>query len=481
MNLKLDFEILGWLLVGEGTLQLLPLLYAFVHHEAVGPFVWGAFAALTFGLSVALTNRGADRRMRSRDGFFVVSGAWVLMCVFGAIPFLLSGQLAPVDALFESTSGFTTTGATVLSSIEATPKALLLWRAMTQWLGGMGMILFAVAVLPVLGLGGMTLFQAEVPGPIAEKLTPRVRDTAQRLWGIYAAITLLGFVALWSAGMDSFDALCHALTAVSTGGFSTRDLSIGAFHSGTIEWVVIGLMLLGGMNFVLLWLVLTGRFKRATRDAELRMYLGILTLAALATYAALRGGEVAASTGENPFRDAVFQVVSLATTTGYGTADYDLWPPLFHAISILLLLCGAMAGSTGGGVKTLHLLLVWRKLKTTIAASIHRHAIQTVRYRGQPVAETVLMGVFAFLAAYLLLVALCAAVVASAGADLITAFSASLTTVGNVGPGLAAIGPTDSFSLFPGYVKLTLCLAMIAGRLELLTFFAVVTPSFWRR
>ncbi len=480
MNLRLDVEILGWLLVGVGVLQLPPLLLAIGLGEPALPFAQSAAAALLLGLSVALSSRTADRRMRTRDGFLVVSGAWILACLFGTLPFLLTGSLGFIDALFESTSGFTTTGATVMSRIEGSPESLLLWRAITQWLGGMGIIVFAIAVLPLLGVGGMNLFQAEVPGPIADKLTPRIADTARRLWLIYAGLTTLAVGVYWALGMSLFESVCHAFTSVATGGFSTRDASIAAFSSPAIEWSAVLFMCLGGINFVLLWQLLRGELRGVARDAELRLYLGALVLGiAVSAFALWRADPGAAL--EPTLRSVAFQVVSIATTTGYATANWELWPALAQFVVLLFMVVGAMAGSTSGGVKSLHLLLAWRKLRAVLAVSTHRHAVVSIDYRDRPVPDAVVTGVFAFLSAYIGLVGLGALAMAASGADLLTAITASLSAVGNVGPAFGSVGPTDHYAHLPGFAKATLLFCMVAGRLEIFTFLVVFAPSFWRR
>jgi trk system potassium uptake protein TrkH len=475
VNLRLDVEILGWLLVGVAGAQLPAAAFALTSGEAVRPFLESATAALVCGLSVALSARGSDRRLRPRDGFLVVTGAWLLACSFGALPYVLSGRLAPVDAFFETASGFTTTGSTVLSPIEGTPAALLLWRSLTQWLGGMGIIVFAIAVLPLLGIGGMKLFQAEVPGPVADKLTPRIADTARRLWIIYAGLTMAAVVALWLAGMGLFDAINHAFTALSTGGFSTRDASLAAF-SPAAQWVMIAFMIAAGANFLLHWRLVTGRAAEVASDEELRFYLG--TIAALV--AAMAWVVWRAGSEPDPLRASAFQVVSLLTTTGYGSADYERWPPLGHLLVLVLLVLGGMSGSTAGGLKTVRLQLGLRKLRAALAQTTHRRALLSVSYGGRPVVEDVLSGIFAFFTAYFAIAAVGALVVASAGYDAVTALSASLTALGNVGPGLGDVGPTENFAHLPGYAKLWLALAMIAGRLEIFTFLLLLHPRFWR-
>jgi trk system potassium uptake protein TrkH len=476
MNLLLDLEILGWLLVGMAGLECIPIAAALISGEPNLAYIESAATALVFGLPVALSARSPNRRMRIRDGFLVVSGAWVLASVFGSIPYVLSGTLSPVDALFESVSGFTTTGSTVLTDIESTPRALLLWRSLTQWVGGMGIIVFAVAVLPLLGIGGMQLFKAEVPGPITDKLTPRVSDTARRLWLVYVGFTALAFVTLMIAGMPPFDAINHALTALATGGFSTRSASIGAFGPA-VQWVVAFFMMIAGINFVLHYQVVTGRPRALLRDTEFRFFLLIVAVMIAAVAWILRGG---AGAGE-VLRNAAFQVVALITTTGYGTADYELWPQLAQLLVFPLLVLGGMAGSTAGGIKSLRVLLGLRALRATVARIIHPHLVRKVRYSNRSVSDEVVSGIGVFFVAYLMIAFIAAVVVGSAGYDVVTCLSAALTSVGNVGPGLGAIGPSDHFAHFPGYVKGVLAVAMIAGRLEIFTVLVLFFPRFWRR
>lgn len=476
MNLLLDLEILGWLLVGLAGLECVPLAAALVSGEPAFAYLASALTALVFGLPVALSARSSNRRMRIRDGFLVVSGAWILASVFGSIPYVVSGTLSPADALFESVAGFTTTGSTVLADLESAPRALLLWRSLTQWVGGMGIIVFAVAVLPLLGIGGMQLFKAEVPGPTTDKLTPRVADTARRLWAVYVGFTALAFVCLLIAGMPAFDAINHAFTVLATGGFSTRSASIGAFGPA-VQWVVVAFMMVAGINFVLHYQLVTGRPRALLRDTELRFFLLIVAVLVATVAWVLRGG----AGGGEVLRPAAFQVVSLITTTGYGTVDYELWPHLAQLLVIPLLVLGGMAGSTSGGIKSLRLLLGLRALRSTVARIIHPHMVQGIHYGGRPVSDEVVSGVGVFVMAYLMIVFVAALAVGSAGYDVVTCLSAALTSVGNVGPGLSAVGPSDNFAHFPGYVKMVLSLAMIAGRLEIFTVLVLFFPRFWRR
>lgn len=476
MNPLLDIQVLGWLLVGLGVVECVPALVALLYGESAFPFLASAAVSVVSGLPVALSARSPDRRLRPRDGFLIVGLAWILASIFGALPFLLSDTLSPLDSLFESVAGFTTTGSTVMTRIEGTSHALLMWRSLTQWLGGMGMIVFAVAILPLLGIGGMQLFKAEVPGPVADKLTPRISVTAQRMWMVYAGLTAAAAIALCVAGLDAFDAICHAFTTLSTGGYSTRDASIGAFGSSAVEWISIVFMTLGGMNFVLHYRILTGRVRGVLRDKELHYYLVVIGIATLLVSALIRAPELPGS-----LRIAMFQVVSILTTTGYGTADFATWPSLAQLVLIQLMVLGGMAGSTSGGIKSLRVVLSLRSLRVSIARGIHPHAIQKVKYGERAVSDEVIGGIASFFLAYALIAAAAMAIVAAAGYDLVTSASAVLTALGNVGPGLGAVGPSETFSPLPGYAKLTLCFCMIAGRLEIFTLLVLLQPGFWRR
>jgi len=476
VNLYLDLQILGWLLVGLGVFQTVPLAGAWAWGEPALPYVYSSAIALVYGLPVAFAVRPRDHRMRVRDGFLVVTAGWVLASVFGALPYVFAGVLGPVDALFEAVAGFTTTGSTVLVPIEGTPHGLLLWRSLTQWLGGMGIVVFTIAVLPLLGIGGMQLFKAEVPGPVTDKLTPRIADTARRLWLIYVGFTVAAFFALLAAGMSGFDAVCHAFTTLATGGFSTRDGSIGAFGPA-VQWVVVFFMVAAGTNFALHYRVLLGRFGEVARDEELRLYLLVLGVASLAALAVVGDGGVT----EHALRRAVFQVVSIVTTTGFATDDYEAWAPFGHFLMFHLLLAGGMAGSTAGGIKTLRFLLGLRALRTFVWRLTHPHAVRGVRYAGRSVPEDVVAGVAVFFLGYLAIAVAAGLVISGFGYDLVTSVSAAFTAIGNVGPGLGEVGPTDHFAHFPTAVKLVLAFCMVAGRLEIFTVLVILEPHFWRR
>jgi trk system potassium uptake protein TrkH len=478
MNVRLDLHILGWLLALVGLSQVLPVVVALLYGEALAPYLTSAGIATATGAGLAVFTRPSDWRVRPRDGFLVVGSGWILASIFGAVPFVLTDQLGPVDGFFESVAGFTTTGSTVMSSLEQAPRALLLWRAFTQWVGGMGIILFTIAVLPLLGIGGMQLFKAEVPGPIADKISPRLADTARRLWLIYVGLTAAECAALVGVGLSFYEALCHSFTTLATGGFSTRDLSVGAFASVEVEWIVTLFMLLAGINFVLHYRLLTGRVREVWADPELRYFLAVVGAAiTVVAVVLMRTG----SGAEEAFRRAAFNSISILTTTGYATADFERWPALTHLVFIVLMVLGGMSGSTGGGVKSLRALLGLRALAASFERLVHPRAVRSVKYGGRPVAEDVLAGIWAFFTAYFLIAAVAAAMVASAGYDLVTSFSAALTALGNVGPGLGDVGAYDNFAHLPAFVKLVLAGCMLAGRLEVFTLLVLLFPRFWRR
>lgn len=478
MNLRLDLHILGWLLALLAAFQLPLLAVAAVHGEPPAGYAASLLLATAAALGLILPTRTADRRLRPRDGLLVVGSGWVLASIVGALPLLLSGALGPVDAFFEAASGFTTTGSTVMTDISGAARAVLLWRAIMQWLGGMGIILFTIAILPLLGIGGMQLFKAEVPGPVADKVRPRVAETARQLWLVYVGLTAAELVALRAAGMGWFDALCHALTTLATGGFSTQDLSLAAFESAWVHWIITLFMLLAGMNFVLHYRLLTGRGRAVWRDAELRYYLLVAAGATAVVAAALL--HTGTPLGET-LRQAAFNTVSILTTTGYVNADFEQWPSLPQFVFLMLMVLGGMAGSTAGGIKSLRALLGARAVRASCERLIHPRIVRPVKHGGRPVPEEILSDVWTFLIAYVALALATATCITAFGYDLVTALSAALTAIGNVGPGLGAVGAYDNFAHFPAAIKLLLAFCMLAGRLEVFTLLVLLLPSFWRR
>jgi trk system potassium uptake protein TrkH len=478
VNRRLVVHLLGRLLVMNAVFLGVPLLAAGVFRESLLPYIGTIVLSAAAGAALITVSRPEDRHIRPRDGFLIVGGSWIAVSLVGSLPYLFAGVLGPVDALFESVSGFTTTGSTVITDVTVLPRGLLLWRALTQWLGGMGIILFTIAILPLLGIGGMQLFKAEVPGPVVDKVKPRLAATARSLWGIYVGLTAAEWVLLKWAGVSPYEALCHAFTTLPTGGFSTRNASVGEFGIPAVEWIITVFMLLAGINFVLHYRVLTGSGRRVLRDRELRYYL-IVVAAATAVFAVTvhTPGERMVDT----LRIATFQTATILTTTGYVTADFEVWPSLALIVVLVLMLLGGMSGSTGGGVKSLRAILALRSLRATLHRLIHPHAVRPVKYGNVVVQESVLSGIWAFLTAYMVIATIGAAVVAAHGYDLLTSISASLTAISNVGPGLGEVGAYDNFAHAPGLVKVTLAVIMIFGRLEIFTLLAMLSREFWRR
>ncbi len=475
MNFLLSLQLFGWLSVGLGTMQLIPVL---LFSESYPAFLLSTACCFLFGVPLIVGARTQDRRIRPRDGFVIVGLGWILATILGALPFVFAGRLSFVDAVFESASGFTTTGSTVISGLDQMDKALLLWRAMTNGIGGGGIIVFVVAVLPLLGIGGMQLLKAEMSGASVDKLSPRIAETARRLWIVYVGLNVAAFGTYYALGMSVFDAFCHALPSIATGGLATHDTSVAYFHSPAIEWAVTFFMFLGATNFVLIYRVVTGRGRHVYRDAELILYCAIVLFSSLIIAFALENFH---TLKWDNLRLAAFQVVSIITTTGFVTADYELWPGLAHLILLQIMAIGGMAGSTAGGMKVFRVFLGLRLIQDTILRFTHPHAVRNIKYAGQTVSAEVIEDIGVFIAAYIMLIAVASCIVSTAGYDIETSLSAAISALANVGPGFGAVGPTQTYAHFPDYIKLTLTFCMIAGRLELFTILALMQPAFWRR
>jgi trk system potassium uptake protein TrkH len=480
VHFPLILRILAYLLWLLAGFLLVPLCLAAGLGEDVVPFLGSAALVVVLAFVFHVIGRQSRGNLSTRDGFLTVALGWISASLVSALPYLISGQLGLVDALFEAVSGITTTGSTILQDIEVLPRSLVLWRSLTQWLGGMGIILFTIAVLPLLGVGGMQLFRAEVPGPVTDKISPRLAITARYLWAIYCGLTAIEMLLLLAGGMPPLEAVNHSFTTLATGGFSPQNASIGAYDSHFIRLVIIVFMFLAGTNFVLHFKVVTGHFREVARDEEFRWYclLLLVFVALIAASLWLHAGFSLQS-----LEDVVFTVVALMTTTGYAVVDYDnMWPVGTQGMIVLLLVLGGMAGSTGGGVKTLRTLLAFRALKSSFLRISRPHAVKPVAYRDRPVPEDVMTAVWGFFAAYLSLAIFgMLALNLLADIDLTTAWSAALTAIGNVGPGLGGVGPAQTFAHLPVIGKLVLSFLMLCGRLEVYTILLVLMPSFWKR
>ncbi len=434
-----------------------------------------------------------------RDGFAIVALAWLVLSLIGALPFVLGGVLDSfTDAFFETMSAFTTTGATIFGGagnmdIEAMPRSFMLWRSLAHWMGGMGIIVLTLAILPLLGVGGMQLYRAEVPGPSADKLTPRVQETAKRLWLIYVGITFVEICFLLPA-MTPFDAINHAFATMATGGFSTKNGSVGQFGSSYIDWVITVFMFLAGVNFALHFRLLRGKTITVFKDTEFRVYTGI-TLAAtlIITFSiwtpsmhllpevqaeGVFGGY--ASIAE-AFRYGAFQATSIITTTGFGTADYEIWPPIAIGILFLCFFSGGMAGSTGGGVKVVRHVLMFKNSFKEIKQLIHPQAVMPIRLNSRVVSQDVMKNVLSFIVLYLGIIGFGTVAMTFLGMDLLTSFGATLSSVGNIGPAFGTLGPSENYAHVPAMGKWVLSLLMMAGRLEIFTVVILFVPSFWKR
>jgi trk system potassium uptake protein TrkH len=482
MRWRYILSMVGLLILFLGLAMAFPLAWGLYYKDpSVIPLLKSMGLTVAAGLALFLYGR-RDRteNILQREGMAIVTLSWTGAGLFGALPFYLGGAFSTfTDAFFESVSGFTTTGASVLTDIEALSNVLLLWRCFIQWLGGMGIIVLSVAILPFLGVGGMQLYKAEVPSPVPDKLKPRIRDTALTMWKVYALLTLAQVVFLLIGGMPFFDALCHTFTTMPTGGFSTKNASIAQFDSVYFDTVIIFFMLLAGINFSLHYQMLRGKPLAFWRDPECRFFLGTVLVLILVISVNIFGS-VYATIGQ-AVRFAAFQVVSIITTTGFATADYENWPAMSQLILLLSMFLGASAGSTGGGMKCLRIMLCFKYCYKELFSLIHPHAVSHVKIAGKTVPADVMQSVLGFLALYMGLFGLCSVLLAGIGVDFVTAFSAVAATIGNIGPGFGMVGPVENFAQIPLGGKWLLIWCMILGRLEIFTVIIFLVPEFWRR
>lgn len=500
LDIKAVAGTLGVLLFFLGAALLMPMAVALWYGEASW-WSFGSTALIAFTLGGSAWQRygGTHPDLGIREGFAIVALVWVLLSLIGGLPYVFAGLTSYTDAFFETMSGFTTTGATILGgantpAIEAMPNGFLFWRSLTHWLGGMGIIVLTLAILPILGVGGMQLFKAEVPGPSADKLTPRVRETAKRLWLIYVGFTVLQVVLLLPA-MNLFDAINHAFATMATGGFSTENNSVGQYGSAYIDGIITVFMFLAGINFALHYRLLRGQRITVFKDTEFRTYCAIIGLATLfltlalwrPTEAAfLHMGQSADAYVSYPsileaFRYAAFQAVAIITTTGFGTADYMLWSPLAIGVLFALFFVGGMAGSTGGGVKVIRHVLMFKNSFKELRQLIHPHAILHVRLNGHVVSQDVMRNVLSFIVLFFGLIGIGTLTMSILGLDLASAFGVTISSVGNVGPAFGNFGPAENYASIPAIGKWVLSFLMMAGRLEIFTVLIVFMPAFWKR
>ena len=478
MNRRMICRVLGLILACEAALLILPTVAGLCYGEGVTHFL--ITMALSGALGFLLTRvKPYSDVIYAKDGFVVVSLGWVLMSMIGALPFVLSGDIPNyIDALFETVSGFTTTGASILEDVEGLSRGCMFWRSFTHWIGGMGVLVFIMAVLPMSGEHSMHIMRAEVPGPTVGKLVPRVRQTAKILYPIYIAMTLLAMLLLLLGGMSFYDALLHAFATAGTGGFSTRGASIAAFDSLYLEMVIAAFMVLFGVNFNLYFLLLIGRWKDALKSEELHWYLGIIAASVMAIALGISKMYGGLATG---LRHAFFYVASITSSTGFGTVDFVTWPEYCKWIIVMLMFCGACAGSTGGGIKTSRVIILFKNVACEIRQMIHPRAVTRVQLDGKRVDSDGLKAVSTFFTSFMLLLITGSFLVSLDGYDMATNFSAVLSSLSNIGPGMSLIGPTGNYNIFSYGSKLVLTVMMLIGRLEIFPILILFSPSTWKK
>ncbi len=482
VNLPVIAKTLGILLTINGAFLLLPLPFSIYYNEGdYTSFIYASIINLVVGgLLIFLGRKQTSKDLKRKDGFLIVTFGWITLTLLGSLPYIFSGTISGFSNIFfETMSGYTTTGATILTDIESLPKGILFWRNLTQWIGGMGIIVLVVAILPFLGIGGMQLFVAEAPGLTPEKLQPRIRETAKRLWYIYFGLTVLIIILLVIGGMPFYEATCHALSTISTGGFSPMNASIGHYKSAYIEYVITFFMFLAGVNFTMIYFGLKGNFSKFWANEEFRVYLFFTIIVALIVTAFLIIQEkYDLLTG---FRTALFQVVSMITTTGFATADFTLWSHFLVMIFFFLLFVGGSAGSTSGGIKIVRHLLLGKNTILEFKRQLHPSAIIPVRLNGKSVPREVIQNILAFIIIYFSALGIGTVLLAFDDIEIGTAISAVATSLGNVGPGVDELGPSGNFSQLLPFSKWVLSFCMLIGRLELVTVLIIFTPYFWQR
>lgn len=483
MNIKLLTRAFGILLIVISFFMIFPIVVAVVYDEAelIHNFIYPIAVMVSIGIVMYFFSPYPERRFFSpRDGFFFVSFSWLIVSFFSAIPFFISGAIPRyVDAFFETMSGYTTTGASILTNIEALPKSMLFWRSLTHWLGGMGIVVLTVAILPLLGVGGLQLLKAEAPGPTVEKISPKIGETAKKLWLIYLGISGAEVVLLYLGRMNMFDALTHTFGTLATGGFSPKNKSIGHYNSAYIDAVVTVFMMLAGMNFSLYSRLLSGDVKTVLKNTELKFYIGIFIAGALIiAFRNLYG--VYGSVGKS-LRYAFFQSATILTTTGFTTTDYEKWPALSKTILFILMFIGGCSGSTGGGIKVVRVVTLFKHGWKELKYQIYPHAVFQVRMNGRTISTDIIHSIFGFAFLYIFLILLTTLLVSTAGVGIKTSLATALVTLGNIGPGFGRIGPSGNYAFYPDYIKWYLSIIMMIGRLEIYTVLVLLTPTFWKR
>ncbi len=493
LNYQIILHVMGLLLLCNGGFMLLATLVSWYFNDGVTLEIsTAALITLFVGTIFMFTTRGHSKEVKIREGYIIVTFGWIFMALSGTLPYVISESIPRfTNAFFETMSGYTTTGASILNDIESIPEGILFWRSLTHWIGGMGIIVLAIAILPLLGIGGMQLFTAESPGPSADKLKPRITDTAKRLWLIYVTYTLAETLLLWVAGMSLFDAINHAFSTLSTGGFSTKNASLAFWNDNPlIQYIVILFMLLAGSNFVLSYFAFKGRFSKVFRDDEFKWYIffiaGFTAISSLIIYFE---ADVSSSSithpmlwgeGESAFRHALFQVLAVVTTTGFVSADYTMWTPFLTILFFGLFFLGGSAGSTAGGVKIMRHLIMIKNGMIEFKRTLHPNAILPVRFNGKSISKEIVFNILGFFILYMLSFIIGAVVLASLGLDFETSIGGAASSLGNIGPAFGALSPVDNFDSLPDFGKWWCSFLMLIGRLELFTVLILLTPFFWR-
>lgn len=482
VNFRRVLHIVGILLLSVGITMVLPLITSFIYNDGSSQPV-GISMAIVVALGTALTLgfrlEDADN-VSQREGMVTVALCWISASLVGAMPYVLGGYLPMADAVFEAASGFTTTGASVISNIEALPHGILMWRSFSQWLGGMGIIVLYLAILPTLGVGGMQLYKAEVPGPSKDKLTPRLRDTASALWKVYLLLSGLLFLLLFVGGMDFFDSLTHTFTTISTAGFSVRNNSMGDYDSAYLQWIICLFVFISGASFALHYRFLRGDYKGYANNTEFKVYTCLVVGLSLVVAAMLQYTNQYGSVEEN-LRHAFFQVSCIITTAGFSTADYLQWPQAAQAVLMAFFFVGGCVGSTSGGLKIMRIILLLRIVQQEVDHLLHPRSVRIIKIDGTIIAPDVLQGVMSFVLLFIVLLACCTLFLSFLGIEIATAFWATASCLANVGPAFAGVGPANNFGHLPDAAKWVLSLCMLLGRLEIYTILLILLPAFWRR
>jgi trk system potassium uptake protein TrkH len=475
MNYPILIKVLGILLTIE-ALGMVPSLLISIYYSSNDVFAFLISIAINLIVGFTMFRIPVKKKdIKIKEALSIVSIGWVLISIFGAVPLVISGSVPSfVDAIFEMVSGFTTTGATIINDIEVLPRGILFWRSFSHWIGGMGILVFTVAILPALGVGSYQIFKAESPGPIADRIVPRIKDTAKILYIFYISLTILEIILLKFGGMGLYESIVHTFGTVGTGGFSTRNGSIGAFNSSYITIVISIFMILSGISFSLYYQLSKGNWREVFKDEELRLFLSIIGICVLVITFNI-GGNLGRS-----LKDALFQVTSIISTTGYGTVDFNEWPTLSKAILFMLMFIGGCAGSTGGGIKNIRILVLLKLIKREISKIFHPRAVIHVKVNERVLSSDVLASIMSFFALYIFIFIIGTIIISLEGIGLVSSSSAVAASIGNIGPGFDFVGPTNTFSQFSQLSKLFLSFLMLFGRLELFTMLILFSPKFWK-